>query len=439
MSKIGLRLETIGTFVALLVLLQYSNSGAIRYYLVSVGASALYNLPDLLAVLMVFIAIFMGIFTRTTQFDKRACFAFAGLLLMGVAIGYINTRSVVSVTVAFKMVSIFLFGYFYSNSVRNLSKYWIILLIAYGAQAAAIYFDQFMEFPWKNFSFEVMGQARVASKQWWAGGQERIAGLSFENTATAFAMLGMHHLIFNRPGSNRLINLLMYGVTIYAIYLTTSKTALICAVVLAAKDFIILFMRKPVQLAVTKYGANVLLALVIIIPLVSVTLITSAPDIAYLNSWYDRATRTWLAPLELMWNISPISFLTGMGLGMVDYPIGYSAMRDSFISYDNFLLGTAMMFGVPFAMLVYWQMISKIRILPDRDKFFFACLCLYGIFVGCYGAPLFAILAGSFYGYRRLQEKAPSTPELANSAPLRQRPQLPLRPRPPLEPRRPQG
>jgi len=199
------------------------------------------------------------------------------------------------------------------------------------------------------------------------------------------------------------MRVLIYGVSGYALYLTTSRTSLLSFAFMIAADLAIFLLRwgaglRPGQ--ATRIVFWVLAASPFVLPIASVIIfnnidLRSVPTALY--SYQDRATVTWVLPFQVLQEyFFPQGYFLGVGVGMAGYPMNFSDLSFLFVSYfDNFPLGTYLMFGVP-GLIFLIQLILRTGVRCTSRSSLILCglLLFYGTTIEGYGDATFCMILG---------------------------------------------
>lgn len=172
-------------------------------------------------------------------------------------------------------------------------------------------------FPWEGGEFESAFGTSAVSRVWWIeGGVRRLAGLTRTSTlaATAIGMTGAAIMLYWRNVIGRLI---VFGIGMVAIYMTTSKGLLIAYT--SAAFIALLSHNSPLQKFAAKTITAAYFVLGLIAPFVSWFLDYSANSIRQsprlLSSFADRVSQSW--PDTLRNFQSWYQWVVGQGLGEV--------------------------------------------------------------------------------------------------------------------------
>jgi len=157
---------------------------------------------------------------------------------------------------------------------------------------------------------------------------------------------------------------------------------------------------KQRELAILKHLSK-LSYLSILVPYVLI-IFASGIDLTSINqklfSMQDRINNSWVLPFQYMGELFPLGFTTGCGIGCFNYPqqLFPTAVQQFWVPVDNFYMGTYLMFGMPFLLLLFLQVFKNNT--DDPMKIVQTiCMNLFGTTVLCYGPASSLILFGILF------------------------------------------
>lgn len=373
-------------------------AGPARYYLDISGLAPAWFIVDGLAAVSVLIA---AISYRTLS-DPVGVLVLFGAVVLASLNGFLSTQSLEATFSGLKMILPLLFGLVCRNSVfRIFEKGWIVFAV-FIAMCGGVLYNINGDFPWTNYTFFVGNIERSATVSRWIEEVSRINGFASDSNMAGFLIVVCAFFLIK--GTPILFKLFVYGLSGTAIYFTTSRTSLLSLVAILAADILIFLFRWVVGL---KYAQAVrlvyyfLCSTPFLIPIISVLSAQSA-DLhglpSFLDSYIERATVSWVVPFARMQEFFfPHGYVIGYGVGMVGYPVQFSAWAPLFdIYYDNFALGIYLMFGLPGLLYFIFLIFRKGQIARSRSSLtLIGVLLFYGTTVQGFGTATFCVLIGA--------------------------------------------
>lgn len=338
--------------------------GVVRYYTTILHVGALWFVPDVIAMLCIFL------FVNRCIIRNRSILAILVLLqiVLSLGIGYFFLGTVNALSSSFKMILPVFVGFSFCDS--DLSSYKKLLAIFTGvfyASVIGVILSKYWTMPWTGFKYESFGAVREAGRLWWAAAEQRLSGFASDNTMAGFFIL----ICFVTTSIRRstLWCVVCGSIAIYAIKLTTSKTTML---VLAFYLFVLLIVRMLPDrmkfsavrtLAISSFAA--ILAPATLILLASGTAVGNK---SLLFSIMDRINNSWQLPFVYMSELMPIGYITGCGIGCFNYPQQlFSNLASYWVPVDNFYVGTYLMFGFPFVIFM-WMVFRSAFFVTDIYK-----------------------------------------------------------------------
>lgn len=182
--------------------------------------------------------------------------------------------------------------------------------------------NAFIDFPWKDATFEVMGSQQGAAREWSAGGVSRLAGFSRASfIAAACIIIGF--CAAEPKLKSFATKAVAWAAGLVAIHLTTSKAPELAMILLPGTYFILGKLRgtaAPKRRLVANIHMALWLVLIFAGPLMAVSygrqLFPNGPGIGpSYSSLADRVLTTWPDALALVNWRDPVSWLVGRGIG----------------------------------------------------------------------------------------------------------------------------
>jgi hypothetical protein len=301
-------------------------------------------------------------------------------VLSGTANGN-NTTSIVSaVKIAMPLVATVLV---YPHFLRHR---WFRACLAglFVVAVVGVVYNRSHAMPWTGYAYEQFGVTRAAAREWWIDGQSRVSGFGASSAASANIILLMA-LLLTRGTLRAPLKLAVYGAAFVAIYLTTSRTALLALMLAVTFD---LFPRRLVK-AFHLGSAEVLAGFFLLATMApiawSMVVVFSDGITRYDVSILDRLNYTWPTMLGLSYDHGWASFLFGQGFGSVGSPAHYSGKYVSPISaVDNFMIYMFSLFGVMSLVLALLIFLAFLAI-PWRERYFAFAACMMMATISCEG------------------------------------------------------
>lgn len=326
-------------------------AGAGRYYLNVFRLDFAWFFPDLVALLCLTAFIYRYILIGRSLIASLLIFYVAFALMLG----YIFLGTVAGLSSSFKMFLPIFVGFCFCG--RRIDDYpWLMTLIhaLFYASILGVVASKFITFPWVGFAYESFGATRQAGRLWWSQSELRLAGFAADSTMASYFILITFVLTAIR---SRLWWVLIWGaIGLWTIKMTTNKTSLgVMAIFILALLFVRFFPEvKRFQALRFLVGSSflcVLIPLVLIIVLSGIDLTKISPG---LFSLQDRINNSWQRPFIYMYDLMPIGYITGCGLGCFNYPQNLFSPETAkyYVPVDNFYVGTLLMFGFPFVIFM---------------------------------------------------------------------------------------
>ncbi|MDE1166977.1 MAG: hypothetical protein PW845_16765 [Pseudomonas sp.] len=306
-ATLALNKSTIIVWVAISLVLVETFSGAMRFYLDQVGASALMYVPK---------AACFALFILELPHFRASRGFWLGLLMLltsGV-LAMLHGASLGNVGFALFMYSPLLFGLVCGEHLEHRKRLLgLIIGLCLVASLVGAGLDMFTQVPWKGYSYTLGDTELSGNTAWSAGGADRIAGFTRMSTSLSvlIAIYALYLAAFTR---SRLLLAGLFCVAIVGIYVSTNKStvaAFICTLLMLP------FLRQRMTCRALFFGA---VAMGLALPIIGLTMnfdprLASAYSDSSLASLYDRLINTWPMVVHSVhqqgWS------LFGSGFGMV--------------------------------------------------------------------------------------------------------------------------
>lgn len=368
-------------------------TGSIRYFFTIFHIDMLWFVPDFLALIS------FGIFFYQQFFVKRNIFGIYLVIIfifsLFVSVLFMN-KTFFSFFSSIKMfVPMFVGFCFYDRSITEWRSVRIILAVVFIASAIGLILNPYIEYPWLGQTINSFGLERQATKLWWQEGGVRYGGLAGDSTMAAYMTIFTYFLISFRM--SLILNIICWPLVIWAVLVSTSKTALglfgvyiivyLIAYFMNDRDRIIRFFRLNARLS---YIA-ILVPPFLMIALRGYDLGSISSSLFSLS---DRINNTWPLPFFVISDIFPVGLLVGCGIGCYVYPMEYTDLAYLMSPVDNFYISTYIQMGVPYLIFVLIQFFC-IKFSKDPIKLVLILLLnIYTTTIQCYGPSYATLLLG---------------------------------------------
>lgn len=360
-------------------------SGAFRYYFDVYSFSSAWFLFDAFFFSLVFLKFSRWIFVYKSIPILALIVAY--LILAQSVIGYAKYGNIPAIVSGVKaLMSLFLLAAgvnkFWESRTWRYSLFALLII-----SAAGVYLNQVTQFAWTGYSFSQLGVERVASREWWTGGERRLAGFGNGNGSTALTILALAIFLLVHT-ENRLVKAFIYATALASIFLTTSRTPFYTLILVLFLDFWPrrLFMGltpvKPFVILVAAVG--VLAPLLLGIP----NLEALGQSISSMNSTEMRMALTWPGVIEMISRDGLLQAFFGHGFGSIGSPAIYTGQYISPISaVDNYFLYLFFLFGASGVMFYCLLIFAYLR-LPSSLAVYTLAALVHGIFMANEGLAL---------------------------------------------------
>lgn len=371
-------------------------TGMLRYGLAMVRLDVLWFVPDFMSFVVIGIFAYQQIVVKRNLIGIVFVANFVVALMIGTIFMDLGLLTFLS---ALKSLTPIFVGFaFYDRAPTELRWARIAIFLLLVVSIIGVLLNPYIDYPWVGEMTSSFGVERAAGKLWWTGGEVRYGGFAGDSTMAAFTVLVMYVLLSFRMGV--LLNLLMWPLIIWPIYVTTSKTALGAAIVYFVIYLAGLVVRNREQnLQMMRLGATASFLLILVPPILIIAF--GGSDLSsvspMLSSMSDRIDNTWRGPFLTIAEIFPLGLLTGCGVGCYAYPMTYTSLADIYFPLDNFYLTTYMMLGLPFVFFIVMQTYC-VRFNTDRTKLaLIIVMNAYSVTIQCYGPSLATAMMGYIF------------------------------------------
>ncbi|MET3356146.1 hypothetical protein [Xanthobacter autotrophicus] len=365
-------------------------TGVLRYSLSIIRLDVLWFIPDFMCFAIVGIFAYQQIFVKRNLIGTLFVVNFIISLIIATIFMQLDTLTFLS---SLKSLTPIFVGFaFYNRSATEFRWARVVLILVLILSVIGVLLNPYMEYPWVGLTTNAFGVERTAGKLWWASGEVRYGGFAGDSTMAAFTIFTVYVLL--SPYFSRVVNFMMWPVLAWAIYVTTSKTALgVIGIYFVLYIAAMLLRDRAQKLGFLQGLARLSFVLVIMPPILILAFggfdLSNVSNL--LSSMSDRIDNTWRGPFLTIAEIFPLGLLIGCGAGCYAYPMTYTSLSDLYFPLDNFYMTTYMMLGFPFAIFVIMQ-VYFVKYCKDVAKLSLIVLMnIYTVTVQCYG-PSFATL-----------------------------------------------
>lgn len=210
----------------------YAFESPIRYVLNMVGLDPLIFIRDAVIVSLVGVVFMQQLFKKQVApyfFIYAFIIGFHGIVII------LNTGSIMAVAYSAKMYISMLFGAIAAFAIfKPNGKMLLFFLFLWVTSVIFIFLNKyFLEFPWTDMTTKLMGVEVEVSRDWTlTGAAKRAAGL-YRASINAGMLVPLLSLVLVFHTRNIILRALILIITIYTLYLTTMKGALLSFVILS--------------------------------------------------------------------------------------------------------------------------------------------------------------------------------------------------------------
>ncbi|MEN9560397.1 MAG: hypothetical protein RLZZ502_1608 [Pseudomonadota bacterium] len=204
-------------------------SGVVRWFLHSTGLVAAIYLPIMLMTLLL-MYLFVELAIKTIKADELDRLTVLVLLVFSILLlfGIFNLPSPGQALFGAYILVPFFIGLVLPTETWRFPTYQIVAL--WLSAVMGVILNMYLDYPWVGYSYDVGGVSIESSRQWWSNSTVRYAGLaraSFD-AATQIAALSII-MMKSKPGV--LQRLVIYGLSLAAIYFTDSKGMMVAGAI----------------------------------------------------------------------------------------------------------------------------------------------------------------------------------------------------------------
>ncbi|NDE89791.1 MAG: hypothetical protein EB059_01420 [Alphaproteobacteria bacterium] len=238
------------------------------------------------------------------------------------------------------------------------------VLMCWLCAIAGVFLNSQIDFPWVGEDYQAFGKTLQTSREWWAQSIFRIAGFSRASFA-ASNQIALFCMVMLCLPMGRWKKFGIWALSIIAVYLTTSKIALLIMII---TPLLILL----VQASAKKTGRPayaLLFTLTAIMVLAPILLLTTRSQVGTfdgfgfltLSSMFERMYWMWPSAWDLLFkDNNPVLMVLGRGLGGIGTPqTFFETLYQN--SADNLFIYLYVTFGIGSFIFIYYLMKSLRR------------------------------------------------------------------------------
>lgn len=392
-------------------------TGSIRYLFQLLHVSFLWFVPDLMSFVAMGLFFYQQFFVKKNAIGMYLCYIF---IISTITSIFFMNNSAFSLFSSIKMFIPMFVGFcFYQRSVTERQWVRVVLIVICAASTIGLIANPYVEYPWVGQTISSFGMEREATKLWWQEGGIRYGGLAGDSTMAAYMVIFIFILL--SPHYSFLTNVIALPIILWAIQVSTSKTALGVYFLYVGIYFTVYFLRdRALNIAFLRLVAKWSFVCLLVPPLLMV--IFYGADLGKVSSslfsLQDRIDNTWPGPFRTVAEIFPAGVVFGCGLGCFSYPMDYTALSEYNLPLDNFYMSTLIMMGMPFVLFVVMQFLM-VRHARDPVKLSLMTMFnFYSITIQCYGPSyatlMFGYIFSEMFGYHvRNKSRVPKQPKLS--------------------------
>lgn len=374
-------------------LLTYIFDGLLRYYIHNLGHPEIIYLRDLFLIFGIII-----FFLTTKRYKTKFILKIVTVVFIWFLIGYFNL-GLLQALFGVKIIIPLIFGIILYNSIFN-KKYdeinkrifLILLVVVY----LGIYLDFIGLSFWEGYNY-ILGDFQIeANRDWSYFGFNRLSGfarVSFDaSIQIVFLTVSLIYYI-----KSRLFSIIIFLISLFFIFLTTTKGALLALFFLGLLLLIFDFRKNYKVLSVFVFLLLISpILLYLSISLLEWLLSYSYETMIFFASLYARMDYTWTESFKLLDN-NFYYLIFGRGLG------GIGTAQKYFETYfynpgDNLVIYLIIQFGVIFTFIsvIYLsKLLKRLSTLSNLTPYYLLIIItFYGVISNTFENPLLAISLG---------------------------------------------
>jgi hypothetical protein len=407
---------------AILYILKEVFGGVFRYLTVITGTEALNYVPPFLALLALYLYYANAISAGRVDTAMAAVGLFT--LVYGIYACFDSISLKQSVIGFYIFLPVFLGMLLRVQKQGDAVFQWMLWLWAIAV--VGIIVNSVVEFPWVGTSYEILGVQREVARKWSYLDYNRLAGFGRSSIATSYLIVFYCCAVLYSRRYPVFVRLGCYGVSTYALFLSTNKTALmLCAgipIIMAGYEACKpLF---PARLHLPYYWAKASIVCLLVV-LIGLPLWSEIPNILHdRQTFYFFSFASLLERMQYAWPMSLAllshggNVILGRGIGGIGTAQKFTE-PDLYMFADNLFVYVFVSVGVVGVVALFYSLVARLRTdyLVDPDAFevtYLLLLYILGIGItvntieGPFQALVLGILAARAMTSRRPSERLPS-------------------------------
>lgn len=382
-----------------LYLLSFIFEGVVRFSLSSIGLASLLYLRDIIPLLVI---LFLFSYWFKEKLESMVFIFFFIILMIHFSIGFSYLGGLFQQLFGFKVFMPLLMGVALANywSPQVLIKSKNLVTLVFFVTLLGVFLNHQVVFPWEGEDFSTVFGVSEQSRNWTASGVRRLAGFSRASFDAASVILISTLFVLFR-WDNFIIRLSIFILSFFAVFLTTSKGALLALIVLALVFFL---SNNGKRVMLIKIAFFFVVSLVSLVPLISLLFDVNARNVSpevywWISSFIERMEWMWPRAFEMWLQDGNIVF--GRGLGGIGVAQGYgewywiNAGDNIFVYWlvTFGLLGVVYLLFFAYHFSLYKEIDSSTGLLVMAG---IIAILTYGLTANCIEQPILSIALGYF-------------------------------------------
>ena len=396
-NKLNLNIALIRIYLIIMIF-----EGAIRYVLNIFDAAFLIYIKDAIIILLFILSI------RKIELNKKSITMFI-IFSISLVTGIIYVGNIKQIAFfILKVLMIFIVGMMqYKNIIEDFKRNTKFYKICYIVTITGVILNMFCTFPWEGLEYELSDDLIInASRAWSTGGVKRIAGFSRASYSVASQVVIFSLLIMSNI-KRTYKRIIIYIITSYIIWITTTKGILIAYIIVAFTDLNFIKNRKNICKLIATAGIILMVGL----PLFSTVCdpvfnflknnVEKTTYWRYISSFEARVKGTWPDSFEKV--ITEGNFILGKGfggIGAAEQLFGVNTTTPG----DNMFVYMYATIGITALIVIIWILLRlyKLKISEKEEKNIYNILLIiifYGIISNIVEEPILCLCLGICVGY----------------------------------------
>lgn len=372
--------------------------GALRYALSEAGAANFLYLRDLIPIFFILTGIFVWMHGISQPTILLVVFL---LLSIHFFIGYFYLKTFFQQLFGYKVFLPFLLGLSVGSLMHIDNKKLYIFSFSFLSLAIiGVVASYFVKLPWEGAEYETAFGILSQSRDWTASGVRRLAGFSRSSFDVASVIL-VTMVVCMVVTKSRFVGFIIWIISMLAIVATTSKGALMAAIVFG---IVYVFYSYVLKSYIWFWSLGLLLLLMCLFPLFSLVIDVSVEDMGEVSrvifsSFVVRMSSMWPEAFSNLFDHGNLLF--GRGVGGIGVSQNYGEWRLANAG-DNFFVYLTVTFGFVGWMYLAWLYV-KLLAFPKsvcRETYVLTLglslvIFAYGLTLNIIEQPILAIVLGA--------------------------------------------